>query len=248
VRQTRLDDRGVEFSAINEDRGEKIKEHQCDDDRGEAGIHRDVVVGETRQILSEHGARYHRSHQSEDDARQDLRERPPAGRKPRVHHEQCNHQRQDRDAVAGDVEEIFIGLDNDRNVAPGGFKHQRAEHDQESHRQRGESGDQRVADRLQPQPIPPARLDHRISAVERDTKRFDAVRGKVDGKHRTDGQDVAAGRGQDIVDVDRQRIGDLPWPDLKQEACSLIGEFLGAEEAGERRQHDQKRKQRHQGR
>ncbi len=125
---------------------------------------------------------------------------------------------------------------------------QRAEHDQERHRQRGEGRDQRIADQLQPQPIPSARLDHRIGAVERDAKRLDAVRCEIDRQHRADGQDVAAGRGQDVVDFARQRIGDLPRPDLKQQARGLVGEFLRAEEAGKRGQHDQKRKQRHQGR
>jgi hypothetical protein len=169
-------------------------------------------------------------------------------RRPEGSHEQRDDQRQDRDAVAGDVEQLLVAFDNDRNVAPGRFKHQGTKHDQESHCERGERRDKRVADRLQPQPIPAARLDHRIGAVERDAKRLHAIGGKVDRKHRANGQDIAAGRGENIVNVGRERVGDLPRPDLKQKSGGLVGEFLGAEEAGERRQHDQKRKQRHQGR
>ena len=226
----------------------KIKENQRDDHRGEASIHRDVVVGETRQILPEHDARHHRSDQGEDDARQNLQERPAACGQPGMQHEQCDDQRQNGDAVAGDIEELLVAFDDDRNVAPCRLEHQRTEHDQESHRERGERRNQRVADRLQPQPIPAARLDHRIGPVEGDAKRLHAIGGKVDRKHRANGQDIAAGRGEDIVNVGRERVGDLPRPDLKQKSGGLVCKFLGAEEAGKRRQHDQKRKQRHQGR
>jgi len=52
-----------------------------------------------------------------------------------MQHEQRNHQREDCDAVAGNAQEIFVGFDNDRNVAPGSLNHQRPEHDQERHRQ-----------------------------------------------------------------------------------------------------------------
>jgi len=77
MRQPRLDDRRVQFAAINEDRGDEIKEHQRDDDRRKAGIHGDVVVGEARQILAEHDARYQRPYQGEDNAGQDLQESAP---------------------------------------------------------------------------------------------------------------------------------------------------------------------------
>ena len=133
-------------------------------------------------------------------------------------------------------------------MAPRRLDDQRAEHDQERHRQRGEGGDQRVADRFQPQPVPAPRLDHRIGAVERDAQRLDAVGGEIHRQHRADGQDVAAGGGQHVVDLARQRIGDLFRPDLQQQSRRLVGEFLGAEKAGQRGQHDQERKQRHQGR
>jgi len=246
VRQARLDDRGVELPAIDEYRGEKIQEHQRNDDGREAGIHRHIVVGEARQILPEHGARHHRGCQGENDARQDLQESPAAGRKPGMQDEEGDHQRQNRDAVARDVEKILIGFDDHRNVAPHGLDDQGAKHDQEGHRQRGDGGKERVADRFQPQPIPSPRLDYRISAIERDAKGFDAVGGKVDGKHRADRQDVATGRRQDIMDFSRQRIGNLLRPDLKQESSRLVGEFFRAEETRQRRQHDQERKQRHQ--
>ena len=101
---------------------------------------------------------------------------------------------------------------------------------------------------LQPQPVPAARFDHGIGAVQRDAKRLDAVGREVDREYGADREDVAAGCGQDVVDFARQRVGNLLRPDLKQEAGRLVGEFLGAEETGERGQHDQKRKQRHQGR
>ncbi len=123
---------------------------------------------------------------------------------------------------------------------------ERAKHDQERHRQRGDGGDQGVADRFEPQPVPAPRLDHRISAVERDAQRLYAVRGKIHREHRADGQDVAPAGRQHIVDFAGQRIGHLLRPDLQQQPDRLIGEFLGAEKAGQRRQHDQKRKQRHQ--
>ena len=160
--------------------------------------------------------------------------------------EQRHDQRRDGDAVAADVEEMFVGLDEERNVAPRRFQHQGPEHDQERHRQRGEGRDQRVADRFQPQPVPAPRFDHRIGAVERDAQALDAVRRKIHCKSDTDGQRVAAGRRQHIVDLTGERIGDLPRPDLQHDPCRLIGEFLRAEKAGQRRQHDQKRKQRHQ--
>ena len=152
----------------------------------------------------------------------------------------------DGDAVARDVEKILVGLDDQRNVAPRRFQHQGAEHDQERHRQRGEGGDQRVADRFQPQPVPAPRFDHRIGAVERHAQAFDAVGGKIHREHGADGQRVAARRGQHVVDLARQRIGDLLRPDLQHQPRGLVGEFLGAEKAGQRRQHDQERKQRHQ--
>ena len=76
----------------------------------------------------------------------------------------------DGDAVARDIEQVLVAFDDQRNVAPRRLHDQRSEHDQERHRQRGEGGDQRVADRFQPQPIPSPRLDHRIGAVERDAQ------------------------------------------------------------------------------
>ena len=93
-------------------------------------------------------------------------------------------QRRDGDAVARDVEKLLVGFDDQRNVAPRRFQHQRTEHDQERHRQRGEGGDQRVADRFQPQPVPAPRLDHRIGAVERDAQALDAVGGEIHREHR----------------------------------------------------------------
>ena len=159
---------------------------------------------------------------------------------------QRDDQRGDGDAVAREVEEVLVAFDDQRNMAPRRLEHQRTEHDQERHRQRGEGGDQRVADRFQPQPVPAPRFDHRIGAVERDAQRFDAVGGEIHREHRADGQDVAAGGRQHVVDLARQRIGDLLRPDLQQQPDGLVGEFLRAEKAGQRRQHDQERKQRHQ--
>ena len=51
-----------------------------------------------------------------------------------------------------------------------------------------EGGDQGVADRFQPQPVPAPRLDHRIGAVERDAQAFDAVGGEIHRQHGADGQ------------------------------------------------------------
>jgi len=215
VRQPRLDDRRIQLAAIYENRGDEIQKHQRDDDRGKAGIHRHVVVGEAREILSKHDARYQRCHQGKDDARQDLQETPAARRHPGMENEQRDDQRGDGDAVARDVEKLFVALDDERNMAPCRLQHQRAKHDQERHRQRHDGGNQRIADRFQPQQVPAPRLDHRVGAVERDAQRLHAVRGKVHREHRADGQDVATGRGHHIVDFPRQRIGDLPRPDLQ---------------------------------
>jgi hypothetical protein len=49
------------------------------------------------------------------------------------------------------------------------------------------------------------------------------------------------------VDLRGQGAGHLIGPDLQQQADGLIGEIFGAEKAGQRGQHDQERKQRHQG-
>lgn len=106
---------------------------------------------------------------------------------------QRDDQRRDRNAVARDIEEMLVGLNDQRNVAARGFQHQGAEHDQEGHRQRGERGDQGVSDRFQPQPVPAPRFDHRVSAVERDAQAFDAVRREVHREQDADGQGVAAG-------------------------------------------------------
>jgi len=246
VRQPRLDDRGIQFAAKYEDGGDEIQKHQRDDHRGKTGIHRDVVIGEAREILAEHDARYQRRHHGEDDARQDLQKPAATGGKPGVQDEQRHDQRCDGDAVARKVEEILVGCHNQRNVASGRLQDQRAEHDQEGHCQRGECRDQGIADRFQPQPVPAPRLDHGVGAVERDAQGFDAVRGKIHREHRANSQHVAAGRRQHVVDFPRERVGDLLRPDLQQQPRRLIGEFLGTEKAGQRRQHDQKREQRHQ--
>ncbi len=231
---------------IDEDRGDGIQKHQRDDHRGQSRIHGDVIIGEARQILAEHHARYQRGHHGEDDAGQDLQKTAAAGRQPGMQDKQCDDQCCDGDAVAGIEQESFVGLDEKRDVAPRRFQHQRTEHDQERHRQRGDGCDQRVADRFQPQPVPAPRLDHRIGAIERDAQRLDAVRGEVHREHEADGQRIAARRGQHVVDFVGQRIRDLFWPDLQQQPRRLIGEFLGAEKSGQRGQHDQERKQRHQ--
>jgi len=165
-----------------------------------------------------------------------------------VQDKERDNQRGDRDAVARDIEEILVGFNHQRNMPPHRLDDQRAKHDHEGHRQRCHGGKQGVADRFQPQHVPAPRLDHRIGAVEGNAQRFNAVRGKIHREHRADGQDVTPGRRQHVVDFPRKGIADLLRPDLEQQPRGLIGEFLRPEEAGERRQHDQKRKQRHQGR
>jgi hypothetical protein len=49
-----------------------------------------------------------------------------------------------------------------------------------------------------------------------------------------------------VVDLPRDRAGDLRRPGLQEQQCRLVGQFLGAEKAGERGEHDQEWKQRHQ--
>jgi len=203
VRQPRLDDGGVQLAAKDEDRRDEIQENQCNDDRGEPRIHRHVIVGEARQVLPEHDARHQRGHKGEDDAGQDLQEAAASRRKPCMQDEERDDQRRDGDAVAGEIEELFVALDHQRNVAPHRLDGQGAEHNQERHRQRGEGGDQRVADRFQPQPVPAPRLDHGIGAVERDPQRLDAVGGKVHRQHRADRQHAAAGGRQHVVNLAR---------------------------------------------
>ena len=135
------------------------------------------------------------------------------------------------DAVTGEIEKMFVGLDDQRNVAPGRFDDQRAEHDQESHRERGEGGDQRVADRLQPQPVPAARLDHGIGAVQRDPQRLDAVGGEVDRSTaptvRMSPRVVVSTSwiSPDIVSATCSR------PGLQQQRRRPVGELLRAEKA-----------------
>jgi len=165
VRQLRLDDRRVQFAAIREDRGVEIQKHQRDDHRRKAGIHGDVIVGEARQILSEDDTGHQRCHHGEDDARQDLQKPAAARRKPGVQDKQRHDQRQDRDAIARQIEKTFVGFDDQRKITSDGLHDQGAEHDQEGHRQRRDGGDQRIADRFQPQPVPAPRFGHRVSAV-----------------------------------------------------------------------------------
>jgi len=248
VRQPRLDDRRVQLAAEHEDRGNEIQKHQRDDDRGQTRIHGHVVVGEPRQILSEYDARHQRGQEGEDDAGQDLQEAAASRRQPGMQDEQRDGQRGDRDAVAGDVEELLVALDHQRNMAAHRLDDQWAQHDQERHGERGEGGDQRVSDRFQPQPVPAARFDHGIGAVERDAQRFDAVRGKIDRKHRADGQNAGPRRHQHVVHFAGKRVGNLRGPGLQQQRRGLVGEFLRAEKARQGGQHDQERKHRHQGR
>jgi len=150
-----------------------------------------------------------------------------------VEDKERDDQRRDGDAVARKGEKIFVGFDDQRNVAACRLQHQRSEHDQEGHCQRGKGSDQRVADRFQSQPVPTPWLDHRISAVERDAQAFDAIRREVHREHHADGQRVAAGCRQHVMDLARQRIGDLLRPGLQHQPSGLIGKFLRSEETGE---------------
>jgi len=144
------------------------------------------------------------------------------------------------------MQEAFVGFDRERQIAAHGLDDQGTEHDEECQRERHDCGDQRIADRFEPQPIPAPRLDDRIGAVERDPQGFDAVRGEIHRKRRADGQGVGAGGGQHVMDFARDCAGDLRRPRLQEQRRCLVGELLGAEEAGQRGQHDQERKQRHQ--
>jgi len=150
VRKSRLDDRGVELAAVDENRSDEIQEHQRDDHRGEPRIHRHVIVGEARQILTEHDARDQRRHDGEDDAGQDLEEPAPSRRQPGMQDQQRHHQCADGDTVAQPGENPLVGFDEQRNVGARGLDEQRSEHDQEGHGERGEGRNQRVGDRFQP--------------------------------------------------------------------------------------------------
>jgi len=200
LRQPRLYDGRIQFAAEDENRGNEIQKHQRDDDRSKPGIHRHVVAGEARQILAENDARDQRRQHRKDDAGKDLQKTSPAAGQPGMQDEQRHRHRGDRDAVAGIKEQPLVALDEERNVLSGRFKDQRTEHDQERHEERRDGCDQRITDRLQPQPVPRPRFDHRIGPVQRHPQRLDAIGGEIDRQHRADGQDTAACRGQHIVD------------------------------------------------
>ena len=174
--------------------------------------------------------------------------RKPAasGRQPDVQDEQRHDQRQDGDAVAGVEQQAFVALDEERNVAARRFQHQRTEHDQERHRERREGGDQRVADRFQPQPVPraAARPPNRRGSAQRAAPRRRSRRNTPRAPRRWSGcrrASWSARRGF--------RPTGRPRPVAARPAAAVprpVGEFLGAEEAGQRGQHDQEREQRHQ--
>jgi len=246
ARQPRLDDGGVELAAIDEDRGDEIKEHQRDHHGGKPRIHGDVIVGEAREIFSKHDARHQRRHHRENDAGQDLQEAAPSGRQPGMQNEEGGDQRDDGDAVAGQIEELLVALDDQGNVAPHRLDDQWSEYDQEGHRKRGERGNQGVGDRFQPEPVPASWLDHRIGAVESHPQRLDAVGGEVHRQHRANGQDIAARGRQHVVNLTRERVRHLLRPGLQQKSCRLVSQFLRSEETGERGEHDQEWKERHQ--
>jgi len=246
LRQPRLYDGRIQFAAEDENRGNEIQKHQRDDDRGKPRIHRHVVAGKARQILAENDARDQRRHHREDDARQDLQKTSPAAGQPGMQDNQRHNHRRDGDAVAGEKQKAFVGFDEERNVAARGFQDQGTEHDQERHQERRDGGDQGISDRFQPQPIPRPRLDHRIGPVQRDPQRLDAIGGEIDRQHHADGQNAAARRGQYIVYFVRQCVRDLLRPGLQHQPHGAVGELLGTEKAGQRRQYDQEREQRHQ--
>jgi len=241
-----LHDGGVEFAAEHEDRREEIQEHQRDDHRREAGIHRHVVAGEAREIEAEADARHQRGDHREHDARQNLREAAPSRRQPRVQDEQRDDHRGNGDAVARQRQHPLVGFDQQRNVAARGFEDQRAEHDQERQQERGGGGDQRVADRLQTQPVPASLFGDGIGAVERDAQALDTVRREVERERRADGQRVAARGGQHVMNFAGERVRHFQRQDLQHQLRGLIGQILRAEETCERGQHDEERKQRHQ--
>jgi len=165
--QPRFDDRGVKLAAINEDRGHEVQKHQRDDHRCQAGIHRDVAIGEAGEILAEHDARNQRRYHGEDDAGQDLQKSSTSRRKPGVKHEQRHDQRNDGNAETGEIDEMLVGFHDQRQMSPRRLDDQGTEYDQERHGERGDCRDQRVADRFQPKPVPAPLFDHGVSAVER---------------------------------------------------------------------------------
>jgi len=176
--------------------------------------------------LSEHDAGNQRGYQSKGDTGQDLQEAPPPCREPGVQNEQRDDHRSDGDAVTRNVEEVLVGVDDHGKVVPRRLHDQGAQHEQECHGKCREGGNQRVADRFQTQPVPAARLDHGIGAVERDTQRLDTVRGEIEGEHGADGQRVGACGSQHVVDLSRNRGGNLLRPGLQHQRGGLIGKFL----------------------
>ncbi|ACI91890.1 hypothetical protein OCAR_4750 [Afipia carboxidovorans OM5] len=163
-----------------------------------------------------------------------------------MQHEQRADQRHQRDGVAREVEQMLFRLDQKRQVIARRHQQQRAEHEQKRQHQRDGGGEQRVADRFQPQPVPGPRLGDAVSAVEPDPQALDAVRGKVQRQQKADGERIAARACQHVMYLPCERIRRLARPYLQHQGGGLIGQFLGAEKARERGKYDQEWKKRHQ--
>ena len=118
---------------------------------------------------------------------------------------------------------------------------------QDRHRDRAEDHEQHA---LQPQQIDRARLRHGVAAVEQQTQRLHAAGGRPDREEDAEGQQIAAGVGDDIGYGRRQYLGHLRRDELEGEADELAGPLRLADEAGDGDDEDQegeKGQNRHEG-
>ena len=152
----------------------------------------------------------------------------------------------DRDAEAEDGEGALERLEPWR-IAQGGVEQERPQHDEKTERQQPERGHQHIGNGFEPEQNPIPRLQHAIGPVEADPQALDSARGKIDGESGAERERAGMSGGEHVLDFPGDRAGDLVGPGREHELGHLVGKVAGAEEAGERCEHDEERKHRHQG-
>ena len=93
--------------------------------------------------------------------------------------------------------------------------YQRRQNDQEGEGQKRESTDENISDGFKPQKPPGPGIPDVIGAIKPDPDRFDTTRRKIDGENNANREHPAPRLHQDIVNLIRNRRGDLLWPGLK---------------------------------
>ena len=240
-------DRGIEFAAENENPGTVIEKHQRDHRGGEAGIVGHVGIGEAGKIAAEGDAAGEPEHQRRGDARPDAAERPLPVRQP---HMQDGERHGEHDAADAETRNIVVGFErlDPRHIGHGGLEDQRPEDDHERQHQQRHRADQHIADQLEPQQPPAALLVEPIGAVETDAQALDAARGEIDREHGAQRKHAAMRAREHALNLVGDRVRHFRRPGGNDEACDLIGEIVGADEARNARHHDEEREHRHQDR